>query len=261
MKISIITVCFNSVKTIEQTIQSVISQTYQNIEYIVIDGDSSDGTVDIIKKYTQQISKWISEPDNGIYDAMNKGIKMCSGDLVGIINSDDFYINNTVISQIISKIKLEKVDSIYTNLLLVDSTNTDKLIRNCTYRKFKLGLFTKGWHPPHPSFFVKREVYEKYGKFDLSFKLAADYEFMLRVLEKYFITTTYFPIYTLKMRNGGASTSSFSHIKLSQKECLLAFKKNGLHVNKFQYFAGKYFHKLSQYTVLTIIKDLISKKI
>lgn len=260
MKISIITVCYNSAATLEKTIQSVAAQTYGNIEYIVIDGNSTDGTLEIIKNHQEVISKWISEPDQGLYDAMNKGVAMATGDIVGILNSDDFYINDSVIEQVVNTFKRTNVDSLYTDLFLVDALDTNKVIRNCTYRDFKKGLFFKGWHPPHPTFFVKRRVYEKYGSFDLSYKIAADYDFMLRVLEKNLISTTYLPIYTIKMRNGGASTSSFKKIILSQKECLLAFKKNNLLVNKLSYFTGKYLQKLNQYNIKSLILDLNSKK-
>jgi glycosyltransferase involved in cell wall biosynthesis len=263
MKISIITVAYNSSATISDTIKSVLDQTYLDIEYIIVDGNSKDNTMSIVKDYEPIFNgrmHWISEPDKGLYDAMNKGIQMATGEVIGIINSDDFYVNNSVIEEVIKTIKIRNVDSLYTDLYLVDSTDTDKVIRDCTYRDFKKGLFFQGWHPPHPSFFVKRKIYDKYGKFDLTYSIAADYDFMLRVLEKHSITTTYLPIHTIKMRNGGASTSSLKHIKISQKECLLAFKKNDLSVNKWGYFIGKYQQKLRQYSFRSLIQDVRSKK-
>lgn len=262
MKLSIITVAYNSASTIRDTIESVLFQIHPNIEYIIVDGLSNDNTVDIIKEYELHFNgrmKWISEKDNGIYDAMNKGIRMSTGDVVGILNSDDFYIDNGVVKEVVSTFIDKNVDSLYTDLFLVDNEDTNKIIRNCTYRNFKKGLFYKGWHPPHPSFFVKKEIYEKYGYFDLSYKIAADYEFMLRVLEKNLISTTYLPIHTIKMRNGGASTSSLERIILSQNECILAFKRNNLKVNRVIYFFGKYKQKLHQYTFKSLIDDLKSK--
>lgn len=263
MKISIITVSYNSESTIAETIESVLSQSYQDFEYLIIDGLSHDGTVDIIKKYEPKFNgrlHWVSHKDKGIYDAMNKGIQMAKGDIIGIINSDDFYMNDKVLENVIDGFERKNVDSLYTDLYLVDPVETNKIIRNCRYREFKKGLFFKGWHPPHPAFFVKKSIYDKYGSFDLSYKIAADYEFMLRVLEKYAITTVYLPIHTIKMRNGGVSTTSIDQIKLSQEECLLAFKKNGLQINKLRYFIGKYIQKIRQYSFKSLVLDLMSKK-
>lgn len=262
MRISIITITYNSAKTIRDTVESILNQTYTDIEYILVDGLSKDNTVDIVKEYEPKFNgrlRLISEPDKGIYDAMNKGICMATGDVIGIVNSDDFYIGNDIIQKVATTFIEKNVDSLYTDLFLVDNLDINKIIRNCTYREFKKGLFYKGWHPPHPSFFVKREIYEKYGDFDLSYKIAADYDFMLRVLEKNSITTTYLPIHSIKMRNGGVSTGSFERIRLSQKECLLALKKNGLKINKIRYFLGKYNQKLTQYTVKSLFNDFKSK--
>jgi len=262
MKVSLITVSFNSGLTLKDTIESVLYQNYSNIEYLIIDGFSKDNTINIIKDYEPKFEgrlHWISEPDKGIYDAMNKGICIATGEIIGILNSDDFYIDKYVIENVVKSFTDKNVDSLYTDLYLVDNENINKIIRNCTYREFKKGLFFKGWHPPHPSFFVKKEIYEKYGVFDLTYKIASDYDFMLRILEKNSISTNYLPIHTIKMRNGGASTSSLERIRLSQKECLLAFERNNLKVNRVIYFLGKYTQKLRQYTFESLIDDFKSK--
>lgn len=260
MKISIITATYNSAAHIAGCLASVNNQTYKNIEHIIVDGDSTDNTLKIIKSTPNRVAKIISEPDNGIYDAMNKGVRLATGEIIGILNSDDEYLNNEAIQKIIEIFENKKVDSVYTDLYIVDNKNPNKIIRNCTYQEYRNGLFLKGWHPPHPTFFVKRNVYEKYGLFDLSFNIAADYEFMLRVLEKHSIEAAYLPIHTIKMRNGGVSTSSFKNIILSQKECLVAFKKNKLSLNFIKYFAGRYNQKLKQYSLKSLFADIISKK-
>ncbi len=231
MKVSIITVCFNSEKTIENSIQSVLNQTYSNIEYIIIDGGSTDHTIDIIHKYTSHISKFISEPDKGIYDAMNKGLKLATGDIVAILNSDDFYIDISIIDSVVSYFKSNSTDSVYGDIIYVNKENVKKTVRYWKSKKFKLGSFQFGWHPPHPTFFVKNEVYKKYGYFNLEFQLAADFELMLRFIEKYKIATAYIPKAFVKMRTGGASNKSLKNIFNQNVECYRAFKINELKVS------------------------------
>jgi len=231
MKVSIITVVYNNKNTIKDAIESVLNQTYKNIEYIIIDGASSDGTVEIIKSYGNKISKFISEPDNGIYDAMNKGIALATGDVVGILNSDDFYANNKVLERVVEVFKGCKCDSIYGDLVYVDKNDTDKIVRYWKSKPFNKGLFQKGWHPAHPTFFVKKEIYDKYGLFNLDFKIAADYELMLRFLEKYKISSSYIPEIFVKMRVGGESNKSIRNIIKANIECYKAWQTNGLKIN------------------------------
>ena len=262
MKISLITVTFNSSETLRDTIQSVLLQSYPNVEYIIVDGHSQDTTIEIIKKYEplfQGRLKWISEKDSGLYDAMNKGIRMATGDIVGIINSDDFYVNNTEIARIISGFDNSFVDAIYTNLYLVDPMNLNKIVRDCQYCDYNSELFFRGWHPPHPSFFVRKKIYDECGCFDLNYKISADYDFMFRILVVYGKKALYMPFYTIKMRNGGASTNSIKAVIRTQKECLRVFEKYGLHVNYVSYFVGKYIQKLKQYTLTSFFNDLKSK--
>jgi glycosyltransferase involved in cell wall biosynthesis len=200
MKVSIITVSYNSQDTIEDTINSVLAQSYKDIEYIIVNGKSTDNTLDIVNKYRDKISNIISEPDKGIYDAMNKGIRLATGDIVGILNSDDLYVDSKVISKIVKNIEKNKADCCWGNLVYVDKSDTNKIIRNWKSCEYKESLFKVGWAPPHPTFFVKKWIYEKYGLFDLNFPISADYEIMLRFLEKYKIKSCYIPEILVKMR-------------------------------------------------------------
>lgn len=235
MKISIITVVWNNESTIEDAIQSVLSQTYQDIEYIIIDGASSDGTIDTIKKYENNIAHFISEPDKGIYDAMNKGIKLATGDVIGILNSDDVYFDQYIIEKVMNTFLEENVASVYGDLYYVKQDDLNTPVRYWKSSEYKKGSFTKGWHPPHPSFFVKREIYEKFGYFDLNMKVSADFELMLRFLEKNTISTAYLPETIVRMRVGGESNSSIKNIIKGNQNILKAFDKNGIKVNKFLY--------------------------
>ncbi|MBI2281006.1 MAG: glycosyltransferase [Bacteroidetes bacterium] len=231
MKISIITVCYNSEKHIKTAIESVINQTYKNIEYIVVDGASKDKTIDIVKSYGDRITKFVSEPDKGIYDAMNKGFQMATGNYLAVINSDDFYMSNDAIESVVNELNKKQTDSLFADLIYVEENNTDKQVRYWKSNEFVKGSFKKGWHPAHPTFFVKNEVYKKYGYFDLSFKLAADFELMLRFLEKHQISSCYLPKPIIKMRLGGATNKNFKNIYNQNIECYRAFKVNQLPVS------------------------------
>ena len=220
MKVSLITTTYNSVNTLEDTINSILSQDYKNIEYIIIDGGSTDGTFDIIKKYYAlgKISKYLSEPDHGIYDALNKGIKLSTGNIIGLLHADDMYSNNHVISDVTAAFKKHNTDSVYGDLLYVSAKNKNKVIRN-----WKSGIYTdkklkNGWMPPHPTFFVKRDIYIKYGLFDTKYKIAADYELLIRFLWKHKITIKYIPKVLVKMRVGGVSNNNIRNIIIKSKE-------------------------------------------
>jgi len=235
MKISIITVVWNGVNTIQDTINSVLAQTYKNVEYIIIDGDSSDGTIEVIKSYGNKISKFISEPDRGLYDAMNKGINMSTGDIIGILNSDDFYVDNNVIGQVVKEFNNRNVDSVFADLIYVNQNNINKVTRYFDSGQFKPYLFAYGLMPAHPTFFVKRGLYEKYGKFRTDLKNAADFDLMARFLYVNNITYSYLNRATVKMRLGGSSTS-FSSIWINNIEILNACKSNGIKTNIFKIF-------------------------
>ncbi|NWF66540.1 MAG: glycosyltransferase [Campylobacterales bacterium] len=230
-KISIITVVWNNAKTIRDAIDSVLGQTYKNIEYIVVDGASSDGTVEIVQSYGDKINKFISEKDRGIYDAMNKGIGLSTGDIVGILNSDDLYSSNDILEIVANEFTTKNIDCIYADLVYIDMNNTSKVVRYWKSREFSGGLFQKGWHPAHPTFFIKRECYHKYGVFNLDFKIAADYEIMLRFLERYKLKSSYINKVFVKMRVGGESNRSLSNILKANIESYKAWKVNGLYIN------------------------------
>ena len=223
MKVSIITSVFNNKNTVSEAIESVLNQTYKDIEYIVIDGGSTDGTIDIINSYKGKITKFISEPDNGIYDGLNKGILKATGDIIGFLHSDDVYMDNTVIEKVVNKF-YGGYDGVYGDLIYV-SKNDGKIIRYWKSGDFNINKLKKGWMPPHPTLFLKREIYNKYGLFDTSFKIAADYDFMLRIL-KHNIKIAYIPEVLYKMRVGGESNKSIKNILLKSKEDYRALKKN-----------------------------------
>lgn len=227
MKISIVTVVYNNEKYIAGAIKSVLSQNYPDIEYIIVDGGSNDGTMEIINTYSEKIDIIISERDNGIYDAMNKGIYNATGEIVGILNSDDCYSHEYVISNVVNQIKNTESDALYGDLVYVDKI-TGKIVRRWVSGTYKKGLFKYGWMPPHPTFFVRKEVYERYGNYNTLFKSSADYELMLRFIHKYNISVTYLPHVLVKMRTGGVSNISFKNRIRANKEDRLAWKINNL---------------------------------
>ena len=233
MKITIITVVFNGAKYIRSAIQSVLSQDYDNIEYIVIDGGSTDGTVNIVKEYQDKISVFISEPDEGIYDAMNKGIVLATGNVIGILNSDDFYVDNNVVKQVVREFNNRGVDSVFADLVYISSSNINKVVRYFDSGQFKPSLLSYGLMPAHPTFFVKKSIYEKYGKFHTNFKNAADFDLLARFICTNKITYYYIDKVIVKMRLGGASTS-FSSIWTNNIEILSACKANGIKTNIFK---------------------------
>jgi glycosyltransferase involved in cell wall biosynthesis len=231
MKVSIITVCFNSKGTIEDTFKSVASQDYKNIEYIVIDGGSSDGTLEILDKYSSIISQHMSEPDKGIYDAMNKGLAMATGDIIGFINSDDMLDSACCISEIVKSFESTKASIVYGDKIYVDPKDTNKLQRYWKAGQFDINSYKWGWMTPHLSTYIKKSVYEELGDYDINFKIASDYELMLRFIVKNGITPVYLPIVIAKMRSGGVSNSSIINIFKSNLEVYKSWKKNDLSIS------------------------------
>jgi glycosyltransferase involved in cell wall biosynthesis len=249
MKISLVTVSYNSASTIRDTFESILNQTYKDIEYIVIDGASTDGTLDIIKAFEPKFNgrmKWISEPDAGIYDAMNKGIRMATGNIIGIINSDDFYTNQFVIANIVNHFHKYDCEAVYGDLLYVDKENVNQICRYWRAGKYKPNSFKWGWMPPHPAFFCKKTVYEKHGLFVTDFKSAADYEFLLRVIHKGKIQVVYFPRIIVKMRLRGTSNISLKNRLTGNKEDRRAWKINNI-TPFFFTFLLKPVRKIPQY--------------
>ena len=228
MKVSIITITYNSEATLKDTIESVVNQTYGDIEYIIVDGKSTDNSLSIIESYKDKISKVISEKDKGLYDALNKGIALATGDLIGIIHSDDFYTNNFVIEKIVKSIEENNSDAAYADLYYVDKLDTNKIFRKWKSGSYKHGMFLNGWMPPHPTFFAKRSCYEKFGSFNLSFVSAADYELMLRFIHKHKIKLAYLPEFIIKMRVGGKSNVSLKNRIRANNEDRKAWIINGL---------------------------------
>ena len=228
LKISIITVSFNSVETIRDTIKSIISQDYENIEYILIDAGSTDGTLDIIKEYEGYINYFSSEEDDGIYDGMNKGISVASGEVVGILNSDDFYPNSYIVSNVARTFEKRNCDAVYGDLVYVKFYDTDKIVRYWQSGNYSVKKIKNGWMLPHPTFFVKREMYEKYGYYNTELKSAADYEMILKLLYKQNINVFYIPMNLVKMRMGGKSNASIMNRIRANKEDGLAWTENQL---------------------------------
>lgn len=228
MKISIITVCYNSAETIVDTIQSVASQNYSDIEYIIVDGLSKDSTVDIIKQHTDVVSKWVSEKDKGIYDAMNKGIAMATGDIIGILNADDVYTDNDVLSNVIRQFEDSSIQGVYGDLKYVQKDDLNKVIRYWKSGEYTQGKFLQGWMPPHPTFYVRKNVYDTYGKYRTDMPSASDYEFMLRVIHVKQIKLKYLPKVLVLMREGGVSNRSVKHRIDANRDDRRAWEVNGV---------------------------------
>ena len=248
MKISIITVTLNSASTISDCLASVKIQKYNHIEHIVVDGGSTDQTLSLLKSNIAQIAVLISEPDKGIYDAMNKGLKIATGEIIGFLNSDDFYANSEVICKVAKEFESNSLlDICYADLIYVDSFDSSKTIRYVKSSKFEHGLFSKGWCPPHPTFFVRRSVYEKFGNFDVNYKIASDFDLMMRFLEIYKIKSRYISEVWVKMRTGGISNKSLKNIWLQNKEILNSFSKNNLSVNLIRFLIHKIINRSLQF--------------
>lgn len=244
MKVSIITVCLDGVDTIEDTIKSALSQDYKDIEYIVVDGGSSDGTLDVLAKYQGKISNCISGPDKGVYDAMNKGIKLSTGDIVATLNSDDVYADETIVGQMVEFMQNNGLDAAYGDLVYVDRNNIDRIARFWKAGVYKKGAFCYGWVMPHPTFFCQKKIFEKYGYFNEQFQTAADFELMLRFIEKHRIKVGYLPKVIVKMRTGGKANVLRGIIR-GNWEIIRSFRLNNLRLSPW-FFIVKPITKISQ---------------
>jgi glycosyltransferase len=247
MKVSIITATCNSARTIRDTITSVNKQTYRNVEHIIIDGASIDKTLQMAEFYGHT-GPVVSERDNGIYHAMNKGVRLAKGDIIGILNSDDFYPDAEVIEKVMKAFEDKNVDAVYGDLLFIDANNTNKVNRKWIAGGYDKKLFYKGWMPPHPTFFVRREVYEKFGSFDLNLKSSSDYELLLRFLLLHDVEVKYLPGVMVHMRQGGQSNKSIYHRLMAHKEDYMAWKSNGLSP-KWYTLTMKPLRKLKQFMI------------
>lgn len=228
MKISIITVSFNSAATIRDTIESVISQSYPDIEYIIVDGASTDDTMKIAEEYDDKIAALVSEPDKGIYDAMNKGIGLASGDVIGILNSDDVYAGADSVQQLVSCMISADSDTVFADLVQVDPNNLDRVMRYYDSSRFSPERLRYGWMPAHPTFMAKRRLYQQWGGFSVDYKIASDYEMMVRLLYRARASYVYLPSVVVKMRAGGVSTGGLRNSWILNKEIVRACKQNGL---------------------------------
>jgi glycosyltransferase involved in cell wall biosynthesis len=243
MKVSLLTVSYNSATTIKDTIESIRSQEYKDIEYIVVDGNSKDETVGIIKSYDSFIAKWVSEPDRGIYDAMNKAIQLATGDVVGILNSDDFYFNSQIISQVAQAFEDQSIDVVFGDLIFVDPANLSRIVRKYLSAGWHPAKFARGFMPAHPTVFIRRKYYEQFGLFKTDYKIAADYELLIRFLYVHKLKYKYLPITMVKMRRGGVSSRNWKSNFILNDEIIRACRENGIKTNVFKVYP-KYFTKL-----------------
>lgn len=251
LKVSVITVCYNSEKTISTTIESVLAQTYPNIEYIIVDGKSTDSTLGIVEKSDPGFEgrlKYISEPDKGIYNAMNKGIRMATGDVIGILNSDDFFSENDIISKIAREFE-GNIDAVIADVCFVHPKNLNKITRYYSSKRFKPNKFQWGFMPAHPGFYARKELFEKFGYYKEDYKIAADFELLARFLFKYKISFKYINIPVVAMRTGGVSNKSIRSKVILNQEILRACKENNIITNGFKVYL-KYFVKIFEYITI-----------
>jgi glycosyltransferase involved in cell wall biosynthesis len=231
--LTVITVVFNGAATLEHNIRSVLEQTYENVEHIIIDGDSSDETLDILRKYDDDIDYWVSEKDAGIYDAMNKGIALAKGDYIGMLNSDDYFADPLAVEKIVSNFKTSNVDAVFSCLDIVDPANLDRVMRKYRISSFSSFMLRIGVMPPHPTFYCKKSCYEKAGPYRTDYRIAADFEMLARLLLKHHITWKFIDETTVKMRSGGVSSSGLKSSWVVNREIIRACNENGLYTNMF----------------------------
>lgn len=253
MKISIVTAVYNRVDTIAEAIESVQRQTYPHIEHVVQDGGSTDGTLDAIARFANNATKVVSEQDSGIYDAINRGIERATGDVIGLMHSDDAFAHDQVIRRVVACFNDPEVDGVYGDLQYVSANNPTRVIRHWHSGLYNPSWLKRGWMPPHPTLYLRREVFERYGPYDTSYTIAADYDAMLRYLAKGQITLAYIPEVLVKMRLGGESNRSLKRIWRKSREDLRAIRENS--VGGVGTLAAKNFSKLGQF----ILKDKTTK--
>ncbi|WDN89435.1 glycosyltransferase [Desulfosarcina sp. BuS5] len=243
MKISVITVCRNAEATISDTLFSVQEQSYNNIEHILIDGASSDGTADIIRKHERRLAYWVSEPDQGIYDAMNKGIQQATGDLVGFLNADDIFANNMVLEWIAKAFSERDISACYGDLIYVDHTDLSRVVRYYRSKYFTPARIACGVMPAHPTLYLKNDIFKKFGLFKTDYRIAADFEFIARIFGKQMIKFHYIPRVLVKMRMGGISTRSIKSNFILNQEIFRACCENNIPTSLFKVYS-KYFRKI-----------------
>lgn len=246
MKVTVITVCFNSAATLADTLRSVASQSHPDIEHIVIDGGSTDGTVSIVEKERDRISQFVSEPDDGIYDAMNKGLRLATGEIIGFLNSDDVYENAHVIRSIVREFAAPGLEAVFADAVFVDADRPASVLRRYSSRHFGPKTIAWGWMPAHPTLFLRRSVYERHGGFKTGYRIAGDFEFIARTFSRNEIRYRYLPEVFVRMRNGGVSTSGLKGTLLLNREVLRACRENGLKTNVVK-VGSKYLFKMLEF--------------
>lgn len=248
MKVSVITVCYNSEKTIERTLQSVTSQTYQDIEYIIIDGKSTDQTLSITEKYRSHINKFVSEPDSGIYEAMNKGLQIATGDIICFLNSDDFYESNKTIEQIAKRFKENRIDALFGGVSFFHKSNPSKVSRVYKFNHFNLSKFSYGWMPAHPATFIRKTLIKHNGLFDTSFQIAGDFDYLLRMFKNLKFNYECSKNIYVRMQMGGVSDQNLAAKMILNKEILFSCNKNGIKTNLLK-ILSRYPFKFAEYLI------------
>ena len=226
VRISVVTAVYNRRETVAQAIESVLSQTHPNVETILIDGASTDGTLEVLQPYRQHLDVFVSEPDRGIYDALNKGIERASGEVVGFLHADDLFADREVLVRIADAFVDPQVEAVYGDLVYVRHDDVDRVVRYWRAGEFEPSALRRGWMPPHPTFYVRRRIYQRLGLFDVRLRIAADYDFILRYLGHPGIRVAYVPEVLVKMRTGGASNRSLGALIEKSREDLFALRKN-----------------------------------
>lgn len=227
MKLSIITAVYNNETHIATAIESVLNQTYKDVEYIIIDGGSKDGTMDVVNRYKSKISKIVSERDKGIYDALNKGVKLATGDVIGFVHSDDLLASPTTLETIVRYLQESNAHGVYGDLQYVEKQNPDNIVRYWKSNQFRSGQLRRGWMPPHPTLYLRRDVYEQVGLYNVDYRIAADYDFILRCFSQRYWFFKYVPEVLVKMRVGGKSNSVKNLVNKS-KEDYFALRRNNV---------------------------------
>ena len=252
MKISVITVSLNNSSTISDTIDSVLNQNYKDFEHLVIDGKSTDGTLNILQNSMHSRLSVSSEIDGGIYDAMNKGLELSNGEIIGFLNADDFYPSSLVLSKVVKVFEDKKIDACYGDLCYVRKNNIKQIVRYWKSSALSDGAFVKGWSPPHPTFFVRKSIYQNFGGFNLDYKIAADLELMMRFLVKHKISAKYIPEVLVHMRMGGTTNKSLGNILRQNKEILYALRSHGQRSSVWLLIFYKFFSRGWQFFVRPI---------
>ena len=247
MKVSVITVCFNSARTLGDTLDSVAAQDHPDIEHLVIDGGSTDGTPEVMCRHGAHVAKYVSEKDRGIYDAMNKGLALATGEIVGFLNSDDVYTHKGVLSRIAQVMSAPDLDACYANLYYVDPMKGDRIRRVWRSRDYETGLCARwGWMPAHPTFYARRNLYERHGNFNLDYSLQADFDMALRLLDIHGIRACFVPEFWVRMRMGGASNASVRNVLRGNLEAYRACRRHNIPVPPW-FILTKLVSRLSQF--------------